>query len=69
MDNGMLLVSPAPHVRSKTNTQSIMLDVFDNEKGLCNFFCNSPVFLLLNGISANIVGSITTGSIIAGGFV
>lgn len=27
MDNGMLLVSPAPHVRSKTNTQSIMLDV------------------------------------------
>ena len=46
-----------------------MLDVFDNEKGLCNFFCNSPVFLLLNGISANIVGSITTGSIIAGGFV
>lgn len=27
MDNGMLLVSPAPHIRSKTNTQSIMLDV------------------------------------------
>lgn len=27
MDNGMLLVSPAPHVRSKANTQSIMLDV------------------------------------------
>jgi electron transport complex protein RnfD len=27
MDNGMLLVSPAPHVRSKTNTQKIMLDV------------------------------------------
>lgn len=27
MDNGMLLVSPAPHVRSRSNTQSIMLDV------------------------------------------
>lgn len=27
MDNSMLLVSPAPHVRAKTDTQSIMLDV------------------------------------------
>ena len=27
MDNGMLLVSPAPHVREKTNTRTIMLDV------------------------------------------
>ena len=27
MDNSMLLVSPAPHVREKTNTQIIMLDV------------------------------------------
>ena len=27
MDNSMLLVSPAPHVRQKANTRSIMLDV------------------------------------------
>lgn len=27
MDNGMLIVSPAPHVRSRTSTQTIMLDV------------------------------------------
>lgn len=27
MDNAMLLVSPAPHVRQKTDTRSIMLDV------------------------------------------
>lgn len=27
MDNSMLLVSPAPHVRQKTSTRSIMLDV------------------------------------------
>ena len=27
MDNAMLLVSPAPHVRQKTDTRSIMFDV------------------------------------------
>ena len=52
-----------------------MLDVFDNEKGLCNFFATALFFLLLNGISASITtgsittGSITTGSIIAGSII